>query len=102
MLRACLVKAHIVNTHSPLVVLLGHQDRVCKPVWMQNLPDEAHVKELGYFFLYNPTTFIVKPSQVLLNQLSIGPDSQGMLGASGFLAFLRVSRQICPNCQSEI
>ena len=62
MLRACLVKAHIVNTHSPLVVLLGHQDKVYEPVWMQNLPDEAHVEELGYFFLYSPASFIVKLS----------------------------------------
>ena len=79
-LRACLVKAHTVDTHSPLVVLFGHQDGVCKLVGMQDISDEACVEELGYFFFYSPMPFIVKPSQALLDRLGISLDSQGMLG----------------------
>ena len=47
---------------------------------MQDLPDEAHVEELGYLFLYSSTPFVIKQSQALLDWLSVGPDSQGMLG----------------------
>ena len=47
---------------------------------MQDLPNEARVEELGYFFFYSPTPFVIKSSQALLDRLGIGPDSQGMLG----------------------
>ena len=74
-LGTCLVKARIVNTHYPFVVLFGHQDRICEPVWMQNLPDEACLEELSYLFFYSPASFVVKPSQALLDRLGVGTDS---------------------------
>ena len=46
---------------------------------MQDLRDEARVKELVYLFFYSPMPVIVKLSQALLDRLGISPDSQGML-----------------------
>jgi hypothetical protein len=42
---------------------------------MQDLPDEARIEELGYFFFYSPMPFIVKPSQALLEWFGISLDS---------------------------
>jgi hypothetical protein len=29
---------------------------------MQDLPNEAHIEELGYFFFYSPAPFIINSS----------------------------------------
>ena len=42
---------------------------------MQDLRDEARVKELVYLFFYSPMPFIVKLSQALLDWLGVGLDS---------------------------
>jgi hypothetical protein len=46
---------------------------------MQDLPNEARIEELGYFFLYSPVPSVIKLSQALLEWPGVGLDSQGML-----------------------
>jgi hypothetical protein len=42
---------------------------------MQDIPDEARIEELGYLFLYSSASFVIKPSQALLDRLGVSPDS---------------------------
>ena len=64
-LRACFVKSSIIDAHSPLPGLFSDQDRIGKPVGMEDLPDEPGSQEFGDFLAYGPAPFVVEATQAL-------------------------------------
>ena len=68
-LRARLIEASIINTHSPFPSLLFNKNRIGKPVRVVYLLDKSGCKEFGDLLAYGPAPLIVKATQALLGGL---------------------------------
>ena len=59
-LRARLVEASIINTHSPFPDLLFNKDSIDKPIGVVYLLDESGCQEFGDLFTYGLVPLIIK------------------------------------------
>jgi hypothetical protein len=75
-----LVKASIVNTHSPFPILLLYKDGIGKPVRVIHFLDETSCQELGDLLIYGPTPLIIETAQALVHGLGTRPDAELVLG----------------------
>ena len=71
---AGLVDTGIIDTHSPLPILLEHQDWVGQLVRVVNFHDEADNEQPGYFFPYYLPPFFCEVAQGLFDRFCVWPD----------------------------
>ena len=79
-LRACLIEAGVVNTHSPFPAFLFYKNGIGQPLWVVYFLDETGNQELSDFFADEPPLLLVEAAQALFDQPRTQHDLQGMLG----------------------
>ena len=62
----------VKSTHPPLPIGLLHQDHICQPLRVLNLPYVASVQQLLRFFLDDPPSFFIELPPSLANGLDLG------------------------------
>jgi hypothetical protein len=73
-LGQALLRASVVDTHAPSVILLQNQDWVRQPVWVEHFHDEAGCEEPADLFTDGLPFLLYKAPQRLLDRLGIRPD----------------------------
>src|SRR3954471_3743195 len=77
---ARLVQASVIDTHTPSLVLLQHEDWICQPLGVKHFHDKACSLQLRNLFADCPSFVFRKTSQGLLDRLRAWPNVQLVLG----------------------
>src|SRR3954467_1386773 len=72
--RARLIQASVIDTHTPSLVLLQHEDWICQPLGVKHFHDKACSFQLRNLFVDCPSLVFRKTSQGLLDRLRAWPN----------------------------
>src|SRR4051812_33438230 len=72
--RARLVQASVIDTHTPGLVLLHHEDWIRQPLGVKHFHDESCSLQLRNLFVDCPSLIFRKTSQGLLDRLRAWPN----------------------------